>query len=445
MAIAMYKLRPLKVYALDRVADDRNALARMERMLAGLGLSLGDVQEINDQNLPEMAYELATSWPPEKPPEGVPLTWTRPLVFTMQYLDGEFPSVAEIVEKCPEGVGEDLIRAILGHIEPVRAYHRREDDWQENRVCWPTHDFGTMYGCPHGCQYCGYGKSGKFISIAVNLEEFMEKAVRPTVEKYPWQRCFRMIGWGADHPTLEPEYGCFDLYTSTLAEYEGRYGYFHTASDNLSWVADLPRRDRLIGIWSLAADEVARIIEPGSPSGRQRIDAARFCQDHGVPVRFKLKPIVPIRGWREDYAAVLEYMLSQTEPESIGFCVIMWMTLDRLARLIDLDLLDPEFVQAARDAQEEMKDSVVGPFPHHVRAEIYRFLIREVRRHNKTVRLYISTESREMWDELAEELGQDPRTYHCGCGPVALPGGRLALSPDCPHSTYTLPASATQR
>ena len=105
-------------------------------------------------------------------------------------------------------------------------------------------------------------------------------------------------------------------------------------------------------------------------------------------------------------------------------------------QLLDLDLLDPQFVEEARRASPGMSGTRQAPFPHHVRSEIYRFLISEVRRRNPEIPLYISTESREMWDELKDELGQDPRSYICGCSSVATPGRRLALSPGLRYSTY---------
>ena len=83
-----------------------------------------------------------------------------------------------------------------------------------------------------------------------------------------------------------------------------------------------------------------------------------------------------------------------------------------------------------------MRGKRSGPFPHHVRREIYRTLIGEVRRWDKDVLLYLSTETREMWDELKDELGQDPRSYVCACSSVAVPGRRLALSPAFRYSTY---------
>ncbi|GAG22523.1 unnamed protein product, partial [marine sediment metagenome] len=163
----------------------------------------------------------------------------------------------------------------------------------------------------------------------------------------------------------------------------------------------------------------------------------RKCQEMGLPVRYKFKPIIPVRNWREEYAHIIEQALSRSKPESIGFCVIMWMDYNDLTERIDVNLLDEGYVKAAREASDQLKGVRTGPFPHHVRAEIYRFLINEVRRWSKDVLLYVSTESREMWDELKDELGQDPRAYICGCSSVAVPGSRLALSDGLRCSTYS--------
>jgi hypothetical protein len=100
-------------------------------------------------------------------------------------------------------------------------------------------------------------------------------------------------------------------------------------------------------------------------------------------------------------------------------------------------------VQAAWDAADEMEGVITGPFPHDVRAEIYRYLAEQVRRWDEDVPLYISTESREMWDEVGEDLGQKPESFFCGCNPIGLPGRKLAVSKECPHSTYRLAEGET--
>jgi len=61
---------------------------------------------------------------------------------------------------------------------------------------------------------------------------------------------------------------------------------------------------------------------------------SRLC-DMGVPVRVKLKPVLPIRGWRESYGRCIEELLTRTTPETLGFASIIWMDYERLCKLFD--------------------------------------------------------------------------------------------------------------
>jgi DNA repair photolyase len=264
----------------------------------------------------------------------------------------------------------------------------------------------------------------------------MEQVVGPVIETYPWNKVFRMILSGADLMAFEPEYGLFDLFTRKLAQYDERYGHFHTGGANVEWLAELPHKDRLVGVWSTTSDFVARNIEPGSGPAVERFKAGAKCQEMGIPARYKFKPIIPVRNWREEYATAIEQALTLSKPESIGFCLYIWNTYDSMVKTISPDLLDQEYLDAAKESTEEMKGVRTGPFPHHVRAEIYRHMISEARRWDRDVLLYVSTETREMWDELKNELGQDPKSYVCGCSSVAIPGRRLAPSSGFRYSTY---------
>ncbi|MCK5804158.1 MAG: hypothetical protein KAI66_15080 [Lentisphaeria bacterium] len=432
----MYPLTPLRVYVLDRVFDDPICVARLECMLGGLGEQPSEIVRITDDNLGEVVGELQRLWPPETVPAGKTRTWMRPLVFTTMDLRAKLPDLKPLLSRCPEGTPLSTLDYIFGHMIKAIDQHPHSLDQKNNSVCWPTFNFGTMAGCPHGCLYCGAGRAGKFLTIALNLEEYMEKIVGPIIEANPWNKVFRMILSGADLIAFEPEYGLHDLFSRKLAEYDGRYGHFHTASSNVDWLADLPHRDRLVGVWSTTCEGVARDIEPGGVSAIDRIEAARRCQEMDISVRYKFKPIIPIRNWREEYAWIIEQMLKRTKPESIGFCLYIWNTYETMVSTLPAELLDPECLVAARDSAAEMKGQRAGPFPHRVRADIYRFFINEVRRWDQDVLLYVSTETREMWDELADELGQDPSCYVCGCSSVAVPGGKLALSPGFRYSTY---------
>jgi len=434
--LVVYQLTPLKIYMLDRVQDDLACVERMERMLWAIGRRRDEVVCITEENLPEVVAELQSLWPPQSVPPGNERTYMRPLVFTTMELGANRPDLEPLLLRCSKDTPLGCIERIRGHMTTAIDQHPHQRDRMCNLVCWPTYNFGTVTGCPHGCHYCGEGKTGKFITIALNLEEYVERIVGPVIEHNPWNRVFRMILSGTDLITFEPEYGLFDLFTRKLAQYDDRYGHFHTTSSNVDWLADLPHRDRLVGVWSTTCEAVARDIEPGPGKAVDRIEAGRKCQEMGIPVRYKFKPVIPVRNWREEYAGIIEQAMKRSAPESIGFCLLAWMDYESMIETIDAKLLDPECVTAAREAADEMKGVTTGPFPHRTRVEIYRFLIKQVRRWDKDVLLYLSTESREMWDELKDELGQDPRAYVCACSSVAVPGRRLALSGGLRYSTY---------
>ena len=431
----MYPLKPLRVYMLERVQDDTRCVARMERMLDAIGLDSGDVVCITNDNLGDVAQELGQLWPPESVPEGYIRSYMRPLVFTTQVL-GKQPDLRPLLELCPEKTSLGILNNIYGHFTNAIDQHPHERDRHDNCVCWPTYNFGTMSGCPHGCLYCGSGRSGKFISIALNLEDYMEQIVGPVIEANPWNKVFRMILSGADLMAFEPEYGLFDLFTQKLAQYEGRYGHFHTGGTNVEWLADLPHRDRLVGVWSTTCDFVAGNIEPGSGPAIERFKAGAKCQEMGIPARYKFKPIIPVRNWRGEYARAIGQALTLSKPESIGFCMYIWNTYDSMVNTIPPEFLDEEYLQAAKDYADKVTDHRVGPFPHNVRKEVYQFMIKEARRWDDEVLLYISTETRNMWNELKDELGQDPKTYICACSSVAVPGKTLGISPAFRYSTY---------
>ena len=69
-----------------------------------------------------------------------------------------------------------------------------------------------------------------------------------------------------------------------------------------------------------------------------------------------------------------------------------------------------------------MRGVTAGPFPHAARAEVYHFLLDEVRKHSGSTPVFLCTETLEMWQEFSPLLGMEPSNYICGCGPQCMPG-----------------------
>ena len=432
----MYPLRPEKIYAHEALRGNPDAMERMARFLASTHTSAADVDWFSPADAVRVSGELA-GW---RGDFGQPdWKFRQPIVFTNFALAGTAAEDPVIANK-PEGESLYHLEYVLGYLPIFTPQHTPEKDADSGMVCWPSMFLASVNGCSHGCVYCGSGRGGKALIIALNVKEYLDKGIRRVIEDNPWQKCFLMMG-SADIATLEPEYGLFEDFLNLLAEYDDRYGYFHTNGDCVDWVEGLTHRERVIGVWSLCSNESAALLEPCAPPASSRIEAMSKLCEWGVPVRVKMKPIIPIRDWRESYAGCIDELLAKAKPETLGFTTMIWSTFERLERILDTDRLDPEFVAAARDAQEEMKDSRHGPFPHEMRAEMYRFLIAEARKRDPDLPLFISTETARMWDELAPVLGQNPRKFLCGCNPVQGPGPRYVPS-TLTESNYATNTSA---
>lgn len=410
----MYTMSPPSIVVLDRALAEPRSAARVERMLGALGTSLDQVERAADADIPELIR--AKGWQDARRKQGCLGPHADPsLVFsTMRFEDA--PEVKPVLAQCPPGTSEWLVRNLLGHGGRTVA---RENFSSKRGVCRARVQFDTIFGCPHGCQYC---PGGKVSIVNTNLEEFLTRQVIPAAEAEPWQKVFMYNSALSDTPCFEPEYGLSKLLAEYYATTPDQHYLIHTKSANLDFLREVDHRGRTIVLWSVTSPTAARLIEPGSALPEERIEAARRCQEAGIPIRFKLKPIVPVKGWRDQYRQVIEHMFARTRPESVGLFMLAWMDFAEFKSCIDTGLLDPPFLQALEESAPSRDPNSAQLFPHAARVELYRFLIAEIRRHDRNVPVFLCTETNEMWREIGPELGMTPGNYICACGPQCLPG-----------------------
>jgi|LSQX01.3.fsa_nt_gb hypothetical protein len=419
----MYDLAPEAIYAFEDTLSDSLCLRRTERMLGAIGRDLADVQVVTVDDVPRMVEE--RGWVNSRVRQGEHAEHTEPdLIFTRWQADGA-PEIAPVLERCPEGTPQSLLWTMLGHGGPQRHNERADS----GRICRSRWQFDTIYGCPHGCAYCS---GGKVAAIFTNAEEYLERAVAPTVEANRWQKVFMFNSCLTDILAFEPEYGLISLLSEYFADTPDQWHLIHTKSANVGFLTEalLPRT---ICLWSMTSATVSRELEPRSGTTEERIAAAAECRDAGYPVRVKIKPIVPVRGWQDEAREMIEGVMTQARPETIGLCFIAWMPAVELERIIDPDALDPRFLGGMREAVEEMRGIRPGPFPHHLRAEVYDFYLEEIRRYDADLPVFLCTESPQMWRQFAPRLGFGPRDYPCGCGPQCPPGTTRVTEPLMPE------------
>lgn len=416
----MYPLNPPAVYAHESVMANPTYRSRVERVVAALS-EPREIITYADADLPRLINEAGlvrgrvVMGALDEVPDPI-------LLFNTFRFDGPEADRRRMDALAEAGI--DLVGHVRGALAGTDAFHwfnanLPEDRHRNDKVCRPCWRIHMQNGCVHQCAYCGLG--GLLVAM-VNVEDYC-RHLGELIRRHPWQTTYLLDDDG-DPPGLEPELGCLGPLIEWFGTLDDRYLIVHTKTWNTEWLRDLDHRGNTIFVWSLSGDTQSRLIEPATGTTAQRVEAARIAQDAGYTVRYKFKPIIPVRSWREDAAEAVRLVFEHTRPDNISLCAFMWMDVEEMERRLPVDLLEPEFLDAARQQRDAMADTRAKPFPPEVRQEIYEVYLREIRRHDPDVPVCLSTENFGMWQAMGPALGTTATSYVCGCGPQSTPGLR---------------------
>lgn len=192
---------------------------------------------------------------------------------------------------------------------------------QEQRNCCPNYWHFSPYGfCPYGCTYCYLaGTRGIWFSptvkVFLNLDEMLAQIDRIA------QRASRPTGFYLgklqDALALDPLTGYSRRLVPFFAEHRWARLIVLTKSADVENLMGLDPRDNVILSWSLTSEEAWRRFEPGTPPPGRRLAAIRRCAAAGYRIRVVLMPILPIPGWLDGYATLLDDLLESVPVERI--------------------------------------------------------------------------------------------------------------------------------
>ena len=420
----MYPLKA-RLYVHEDYAAYPDAPARVERIESAMGQK---AEPFGDLDLPDLISERGWQQRRSKRFSAFAETPDQDVVLMLAHF-GEHPNLATLQDK----LGQDqpvtgLMRQLLGLRNMVLASSGIEEfrKPRKDHVCRPQWQLFTMEGCSHRCAYCSLGG---VIAAKVNVEDYCEHVAK-LIENNPWQQVY-LTNSNSDTPILEPEIGHIRTLLDLFKRYENRYFVVHTKSANVDAMLDYTDHDRrAIMLWTIATPSAAKIYEPGAPSTEERFAAARKCYEAGYPVRIKFKPIIPMKNWRAEATLMARLAMDGMKPEVINLLTLTWMDAATLRTAFNPDDLDPEAVEAADAAKDDMADDHLKPFPHGFRAKVYDHFISEIRKIDPDVPITFSTESLDMWKQFQKRLGYKATDYICGCGPQSTPGCvRLSVNP----------------
>ncbi len=454
----MYHVNPRRLFAMDwALADERN-IQRMERMVKAIGRRPEEVAVLREDDLPETIQD--AGWVGECRQGAYREIADPDLLFTAF----RWPSAEErsrLAESdlfkrcldaydsyglCRQGFTRGRTLAMLG--AGLFYHYEQRPRWRKDQVCWSLHDIHSCWGCFHRCAYC---QRGSVYVIGLNVEEFLER-VRGLMDANRWQKTVR-YDVEQDVFGIEPEYGACEELVAEFARRPDQYLILFTKSASVDWLLDFDHRGHTIMLWTLNTHTASRRYEPKTGTMEERIEAARKCQDAGYPVRFKCKPIIPLKGWREEMTDMFEKLYARVQPENISMEMVFFDSVREMDETIGLENLDPDFVAAAEQAEADaLKQGGwsrdlhgPGPFPFEVKREVYRHFIAESKRLSPSTPVTLCAETQRMWAALDDALEYKPWNYVCNCGPHCAPGLREITRVEGPDAERIAAARAAGR
>ena len=416
----MYVIRPPAVFIHSRVERDQRCLDRVTRMLTGIRYE-GEPVIVDDAGLNDLCEAHGWSNMAHLRTGETGRTGDPAIIFnTFTWASEE--EHRDIVSRYPH-----LRHGYLSGTGAWTFRNGRATLQTHSGVCTDAYELHSAWGCLHICDYCNVLD---YLNIMVNLEELVERfarlSPRPLAQALEVRQPHR-------HHHLRAECGASRLMVELFLPSAGPVpDDVHQERQRRS-PTPLDHRGKTIICWSMAPATQSRLIEKGSATTSQRIEAAAKCQKAGYTVRARFSPIVPVRelaGWSTPCSTSCSPPWSRT---SLTIDTLKWTEPARVWSMFDKHLWDDEYAayvdRFAAMAPEDRPYPVLPNgkqlFPHEARVAMYRLFTDRIRELSPRTRIAFCGETPEIWREFQHEVGMTPQEYVCACGPTSVPGHRL--------------------
>ncbi len=315
---------------------------------------------------------------------------------------------------------------VFRHLQDEELYPGRswrhlrcgQHEYHNNHVlCHTAFEIQSAIGCPFDCTYCPYSS---FMCLDVDVEGFVDRAVKLAMDRRG-QSVFKLNN-RTDTLGLEPEYGLAPHVVQRFAELSDKYLMLYSKGDLTDSIETLDHRGKTIACFTLTPDPIASVLEAGAPRPARRLQAIKRLSEAGFPIRIRLSPIVPFRGWQDAYRGLIAQLMDAAHPSLVTLWTLSMVDFEELTAIVPRDELDEEALEVAQAAAREMDGRKGAPFPPMLRAAIYREIAEQVRSLSPATEVSLCLETAEVWDAVGPlVVARYGRSFVCNCGPRAIP------------------------
>jgi len=274
-------------------------------------------------------------------------------------------------------------------------------------ICCGYYVVNAITNCPMDCSYCvlqGY-LNNPFLTLYTNWDELLEE-VDTFLSGDP--RSLLRLGTGELSDSLALD-SIFPLSRILIPFFAGRDNgilELKTKSAEVDSLLHLNHRGRTVISWSLNPQKMIEEEERRTASFRERVDAAKRCQEAGYPIGFHFDPIIYHEGWEEGYEETIHSLFNQIDPQKV-----IWISMGGFRYPRQLKAIAKERFPETKIFLGELFPGKDAKFRYlkEIRVEMYQKMLGWLREVNPDLFIYLCMESQEIWEKV---FGWTPENSH---------------------------------
>ncbi|HEX6439678.1 MAG TPA: radical SAM protein [Candidatus Binatia bacterium] len=269
----------------------------------------------------------------------------------------------------------------------------------DGQICCNYFVINFASNCPMDCSYCylqEYLAHNPALKVFANVDDLLAEAGELL---YKHRRYFFRIGTGeiTDSLILDPYIGFTREVVPFFAEQPNALLELKTKSNCVEDLLRVDPKERVVVSWSMNPQRVIDAEEHGTASLLERLQAAHLCQDAGYRLGFHFDPMIEYPDWERDYEALVEQLFA-----TVDWRRISWLSMGVLRNTPGLKRAMRERRPRTRLLAAEQVPNPDGKLRYFqpLRIEMYRKMLRWIRRNAPTVKIYLCMESKHVWEQV---------------------------------------------
>jgi spore photoproduct lyase len=264
-------------------------------------------------------------------------------------------------------------------------------------ICCGYHVINAITNCPMDCSYCVLQDylNNPLLTLYSNLDALLQE-IDDFLTLHP--RLFR-IGTGelSDSLALDSIIPLSQVLVPFFSEKKNGVLELKTKSAEVARLLPLAHRGRTILSWSLNPFEIIKTEEKRTASLKERVEAAKACQDRGYPVGFHFDPMIHYENWKKGYEETVFDLFSRIDPKGV-----VWISLGGFRYPPELKSIAKERFPNTRIFLGELFPGRDAKFRYlkEIRIEMYRKMAGWLKEVDPGLFIYLCMESQEVWERV---------------------------------------------